>query len=752
MNTACFADVIIDIAHEQVDRPFQYRIPDSLKGQIDTGTPVMVPFGKGNGTRLGFVVSLSPVPELDVSRIKEIAAVAKEERETDAVRIRLAAWMKDRYGGTLIQSLKTVLPAHKKAKKLKRRMISLAVTEGEARSFLDNCLVKRHVARARLLEALLEAPGHTLPQTLVTGKLHVTTAVIKGLLEPGIVSVRDETSFRDPAGKSMAAQGAAGPEETLTLSTEQEHIVQEVMCAFDGGDHTPALIHGVTGSGKTEVYIRLIEEAVRRGRQAIVLIPEIALTYQTLMRFYKRFSSRVSVLNSSLTPEERFDQLQRAAEGEIDVMIGPRSALFTPFARLGLIVIDEEHELSYKSESMPKYHARETAIALASFVKEGCTVVLGSATPSLEAYAQAKSGQMRLFTLTRRLTGGTLANVHIVDLCNELRAGNRSVFSLTLQKMMAERLQRGEQIMLFLNRRGLAGFVSCRSCGHTMKCPHCDVSLSVHRGGLMMCHYCGHTEPAVKQCPACSSPYISAFRAGTQQIEDGVKKLFPAARVLRMDADTTKSKHSYEQILSSFSNMGADVLVGTQMIVKGHDFPNVTLVGVLAADLSLNLADFRAAERTFQLLTQAAGRAGRGEKKGDVVIQTYQPAHYAIVDAARQDYPLFYEEEMGYRSLLRYPPAAHLLAVQVFAEDEQTGMETAAALKACMERVMTDKTLITGPAPAIVSKVDDRYRFVVYVKDGSPDSLIRMRNACEEAIRPARGVQIQYDTDPVRGF
>ena len=751
MNTAPFADVIIDIAHEQVDRPFQYKIPEALTGRIEPGTPVTVPFGRGNGTRLGFVVALSDKPDIEPDRIKEIAGIAEEERETDAVRIRLAAWMKERYGGTLIQSLKTVLPAHKKAKKLRRRFVTLCVPKEEATAFLNECLTKRHVARARLTEALLEAPDDTLPYTMVTGKLHVTGSVVKGLVERGIVTVRDETSWRDPAAKSMAKQKDT-PEAALTLSEEQEHIVRDVMRAFDAGDYTPSLIHGVTGSGKTEVYIRLIEETVKRGRQAIVLIPEIALTYQTLMRFYKRFSSRVSVLNSSLTPEERFDQLERAAEGEIDVMIGPRSALFTPFARLGLIVIDEEHELSYKSETMPKYHARETAIALASFVKEGCTVVMGSATPSLEAYAGARQGTFRLYPLTRRLTGGTLARVHIVDLRDELRAGNRSVFSVTLQEMMRQRLQNGEQIMLFLNRRGLAGFVSCRSCGHTMKCPHCDVSLSSHRGGVLMCHYCGHTERMVEMCPSCSSPYISAFRAGTQQIEDGVKKLFPKARVLRMDADTTKSKYSYETILSSFANMGADVLVGTQMIVKGHDFPNVTLVGVLAADMSLNIADFRAAERTFQLLTQAAGRAGRGEKEGDVVIQTYQPSHYAITGSARQDYPAFFEEEMGYRKLLRYPPAAHLMAVQVFADDAQTGMETADRLKACMERFSTEETLITGPAPALVAKVDDRYRFVVYVKDGCPENLTKFREACEETIRPGRGVQIQFDTDPVRGF
>ncbi|MBR0172644.1 MAG: primosomal protein N' [Lachnospiraceae bacterium] len=750
-----YADVIIDISHEQVDRPFCYRIPASLSGQVFPGVPVQVPFGRGNAPRKGYCVAVTDEkPDIDPARIKDIASVARDERSADAVRIRLAAWMRRRYGSTMIQALRCVLPAHRKMRRRERRFVSMRLPEHEARDYLHACVRKKHVARARLTQALLEAPDRTLPVTLITGKLHVTTRVIREMEQQGIVRVRSESAWRNPVESSLASSAPArayGDAAKLVLSDEQQRIVDGVIRDFDTGHFGTSLIHGVTGSGKTEVYIRMIEEIVSRGRQAIVLIPEIALTYQTLIRFYRHFGDRVSVMNSTLSAGEKSDQFARAKEGGIDVMIGPRSALFTPFEKLGLIIIDEEHEPTYKSENMPKYHARDTAIALAGLMRPGASVVLGSATPSLEAYAMAKAGTCRLYTLTKRLTGGELARVHIADLREELRAGNRSVFSAKLQELMEQRFRAGEQTMLFLNRRGLHGFVSCRSCGEVIKCPHCDVSLSEHRGRKLVCHYCGHTAPMPDACPACASPYISSFRAGTQQIEDEVKAMLPEANVLRMDADTTRTKHSYEEILSAFANGEADVLVGTQMIVKGHDFPNVTLVGVLAADLSLNVSDFRSSERTFQLLVQAAGRAGRGEKKGDVVIQTYCPEHYAIRAAAKQDYPAFFEEEYGYRQLLKYPPAARMLAVQVFSDKEQAGMEAAQALHDAMRLAAGDGTVLIGPAPAVIGRVDDVWRFVVYVKDAEEETLIRLRTACEQTAVP-QAVQLQFDFDPVRGF
>lgn len=527
---------------------------------------------------------------------------------------------------------------------------------------------------------------------------------------------------------------------------------------YDTGIRRTYLLHGITGSGKTEVYMHLIEGIVARGRQAIVLIPEIALTYQTLMRFYSRFGDRVSVMNSTLSAGEKYDQCERAKRGEIDIIIGPRSALFTPFPHIGLIVMDEEHENSYKSESAPKYHARETAEEVARM--HGASVVLGSATPSLEAFYRAQQGRYFRLSLTERLTGGQLASVCVVDLRKELKEGNRSIFSRKLQELLDDRLAKGQQSMLFINRRGYAGFVSCRACGHVMKCPHCSVSLSEHKGGRLVCHYCGYEEPSVKRCPVCKSPYISGFRAGTQQIEEKLKELYPQARVLRMDADTTKKKESYEKILAAFAGGEADILIGTQMIVKGHDFPNVTLVGVLAADMSLSVGDYRAAERTFQLLVQAAGRAGRGALKGEVVIQTYQPENAAIVHAAAQDYRGFYEEEILYRELLRYPPVCNMMAVQIFAEEEESG---AALAKRLAERAarfrdesaQADKRLcVIGPAPAAVGRVNDIFRFVFYVKYENYDKLIEIKDMLEEetAAMQLKNELLQIDFNPVNAF
>ena len=412
-------------------------------------------------------------------------------------------------------------------------------------------------------------------------------------------------------------------------------------------------------------------------------------------------------------------------------------------------MIDEEHEGSYKSESSPKYHAREVALEVARL--HGASVLMGSATPSLEAYYRAEIGEYKLFTLTERLTGGQLPTVYTVDLRKELQEGNRSIFSRKLQELLADRLAKGEQSILFLNRRGYAGFISCRACGHVMKCPHCDVSMSEHRNGRLMCHYCGYSEPKVTLCPKCGSKYIGGFKAGTQQIEDKLKELFPNVRTLRMDADTTKTKDSYEEILSAFSNQEADVLIGTQMIVKGHDFPKVTLVGVLAADLSLGVGDYRAGERTFQLLTQAVGRAGRGVLPGEAVIQTYQPDHYAVTFAANQDYAGFYSEEILYREMLGYPPVAHMLAVQVFSKEEERGNRLAQRLADKVKHDFSTELQIIGPAPATISKMNDIFRFVFYVKSAKYDTLVRIKDMLEEELTNCQlpGEQVQFDFDPM---
>ncbi len=442
--------------------------------------------------------------------------------------------------------------------------------------------------------------------------------------------------------------------------------------------------------------------------------------------------------------------------------------MFTPFPKIGMIIIDEEHEGSYKSEASPKYHARETALEIARL--HGASVLLGSATPSLEAYYRAETGEYKLFTLKERLTGGSLPRVSIVDLRQELREGNRSIFSEKLKELLADRISRGQQSMLFLNRRGYAGFVSCRSCGHVMKCPHCDVSLSEHGNGgrgksMLICHYCGYSEESPAVCPHCGSRYINGFRAGTQQVEEKLKEMFPGVRTLRMDADTTRTKDSYERILSAFSNKEADVLIGTQMIVKGHDFPNVTLVGVLAADLSLNAGDYRAGEKTFQLLTQAVGRAGRGELPGEALIQTYQPEHYAVVCAAEQNYEKFYNEEIIYREMVGYPPVSHMLAVQIFSRSEESGRRLAEKLSASVRSVygitaggrgeegsgQIPELQLIGPGAASIGKINDIFRFVFYLKCTGYDKLVRIKDMLEEEMQggQASGDMVQFDFDPV---
>ena len=759
--TYCYAQIIIDISHGRLDRPFTYRIPEALQNDLCLGSLVVVPFGKGDTKRKGYVIGFSNTCEYPDGKLKEIEAIASGGTDvTGDNAVRLALWMKQRYGSTMAVALRTVLTSRKQAKPCEHRSIHLLLSKEDAEKKRHEFAMKHQVARERLLRELMEAPDQ--PYSLIIQKLHVTAPVIVALKKQGILEVRTETFLRNPVSIEKCEEAG------IRLSPEQRAISEGVLQDFEAlqeGKDIPrvSLIHGITGSGKTEVYIAIIEEIVKRGRQAIMLIPEISLTYQTLMRFYRHFGDRVSVMNSTLSESEKSDQFERARRGEIDVIIGPRSALFTPFPRIGAIIMDEEHESSYKNESMPKYHTREVAEKIASM--QNGVVVLGSATPSLESYYQAKEGKYRLYELSRRLTGGTLPSVEITDLREELRAGNHSILSRRLSELVSDRLAKGQQTMLFLNRRGFSGFVSCRSCGFVPKCPHCSVSLSLHRGGRLLCHYCGYEEPMPDKCPECGSPYISGFHAGTEQAESFLSRQFPKARILRMDADTTRTKGSYEKILSSFANEEADILIGTQMIVKGHDFPNVTLVGILLADQSLNASDYRSAERTFQLLTQAAGRAGRGKYPGDVVIQTYEPEHYSIVHAAHQNYEEFYREEMVYRKLLRYPPAEHLLAIQIISRSEEHASLFAHKTRALLEQLTAetreknpDRLLFIGPAPAVLEKLRDEYRYVIYVKSPDYDTLIVCKDgveaAAERAVKASREMDtmFQFDFDPINAF
>ena len=738
-----FADVIVDIQHEKLDKIFQYRIPEELESRLQPGMEVVVPFGKGNRQIKGYVTGFSEKCEYDLSKVKSILSISEKGMEIETRLIALAAWMKEHYGGTMIQSLKTVLPIRQKENAKVKKHLRLLLSEKEGEEKLAFYRKKNQKARARLLEALLA--DRLLDYELVTGKLNITLPVIRALEEQGVLKMESEQIYRNPV------QQGTQQERTITFTSEQEEVIRGFREDYLAGKRKTYLIHGVTGSGKTEVYMEMIHTVVEHGRQAIVLIPEIALTYQTVMRFYRKFGDRVSIMNSRISAGERYDQMMRAKRGEIDVMIGPRSALFTPFPNLGLVVIDEEHEPTYKSEQIPRYHARETAIQRAK--EEDASVVLGSATPSMESMYRARKGEYVLYEMRHRSRMQQMAKVYTVDMREELKNGNHTILSGKLQSLMEERLERGEQIIQFLNRRGYSGFVSCRECGHVIQCPHCNVSLSVHKGGKMVCHYCGYEQPKIRVCPECGSGFIGEFKAGTQQIEEMVRRRFPQAKVLRMDMDTTKKKDAHTKILSAFANEEADVLVGTQMIVKGHDFPNVTLVGVLAADMSLYTDDYRSGERTFQLLTQAAGRAGRGMREGEVVIQTYSPEHYAIKAAAAQDYEAFYEQEIRYRELLGYPPAEELMAVLAAGEDERLLETGCKYLKEYVLRIKGKAPLeVIGPASPVVDKIKDIYRRVIYIKAPEYRTLIRVKDLMEQYIEINSGfakLRIQFDFNPM---
>ena len=741
-----YANIIVDISLDKLDKTFQYAIPPELQEQIHPGVQVDIPFGKR--TLTGYVVEVTEEPEFDVDKIRPLIGIHEGSVPMESQLIEMAAWIRKNYGSTMNQALKTVLPIKKQTRHVEHKTVKLLLDETQAQQKLALFESKHYKAKARLLRELIAQKE--IDYTMITQKLNVSAATIRNLQEQQILQIETTTCYRNPV-QHLTLEGYH-----LTLNENQKQVVDQITEDMDSGHPKTYLLKGVTGSGKTEVYMELIAHILAAGRQAIVLIPEIALTYQTVMRFYNRFGDRVSIMNSRLSQGERYDQYERAKAGEIDIMIGPRSALFTPFERLGLIIIDEEHENSYKSETSPRYHAREVAIERARMNQ--ATVVLGSATPSIDSYYMAQTGRYQLLEMTQRVKNQALPTCEVVDLRQELRDGNRSILSKRLQELMEDRLEKKQQTMLFLNRRGVSGFISCRACGYVVKCPHCDVSLSQHAGGRMVCHYCGYEERQPKVCPSCGSKYLGGFKAGTQKIEMLVKQRFPQARVLRMDFDTTRTKDSYEKILQAFASQEADILIGTQMIVKGHDFPNVTLVGVLAADMSLHVADYHAAERTFQLLTQAVGRAGRGQLPGQAVIQTYDPEHFAIQTAKAQDYESFYQHEIAYRKMMHYPPIWNMLLVHCMGKNEQITQQTAQLMADKLQSAIKRSNrpvLLVGPADATIAKVNDIYRKVLYMKAADYQTLVALKDALEQFGKKTNAfsnVTIQFDFNPSSGF
>ena len=744
-----FADIIVDISHEKLDRPFQYIIPESLEDKILIGSAVKIPFGKGNRIIPGYVIGITEIPSWEVDKMKEILSVEEKKITLESELIQIAWFIRETCGATMNQALKTVIPVKSKTKEIEKAEISLAQdyqTPEKWQELLEHYQKKHAAVRIRLVEALMKQT--VLNQEYVKNVLKISSSVLKEMEKGNIITVKRTRTYRNPLTFLDDYRTDTDKDADVSLNEGQKQIVESI-CSDSSMVH---LIHGITGSGKTRIYMELIRRTLLEGKQAIIMIPEISLTYQTVKRFFDVFGDRVSIIHSRLSPGERYDQLERARHGDIDIMIGPRSAVFTPFSNIGVIIIDEEHENSYKSETIPKYHARETAIFRAGL--HHARVILGSATPSVESYYKALHGEYRLHTLSFRASGA-VAQVSVADLRAELEAGNKSIFSRRLASLIEDRLAKKEQIMLFLNRRGYAGFVNCRKCGEVLQCPHCDISLTYHNGERLTCHYCGYTTRMPQLCPSCHSRYIAPFGTGTEKVEALVHKQFPSARVLRMDADTTAAKGSHERILSQFAAHQADILIGTQMIVKGHDFPLVTLVGIIAADLSLYAQDYRASERTFQLLTQAIGRAGRKSDHGEAVIQTYHPENYSIVAASRQDYKEFYNQEILYRTISGYPPVMQMMAILITSDQREDGRAAGEWLKTELEHMQEADCHVIGPVDAGIFKLKDRYRTVLYLKHSDIHALTGIKNRLElklKTCKTAEHTDIYFDLNPMTGY
>ncbi|ASA21048.1 primosomal protein N' [Paenibacillus donghaensis] len=647
--------------------------------------------------------------------------------------------------------------------KKKLKTVELAISTEMARGLLES-FPARSARQKELLQFLIEMEALLpLPLKEVLAVLQISAGTVKGLEEKGYIEIGEIEVYRDPyRGRDFK------PSVPLPLTPEQSHVYAAIARTLEAQSHDVFLLHGVTGSGKTEIYLQSIQLCVDQGRQAVVLVPEIALTPQMVERFKGRFGSGVAVMHSRLSVGERYDEWRKIREGKATVAVGARSAVFAPFVNLGLIIVDEEHESSYKQEENPKYHARDVAVRRAE--QGGAAVILGSATPSLESYHAARVQtdihfSPVLLEMPSRALGNELPAVQVVDMRDELKEGNRSMFSRRLHAALAERLERGEQTVLLLNRRGFSTFVMCRSCGYVAGCPDCDISLTYHsRSDNLRCHYCGHAEPAPKVCPECASEHIRFFGTGTQRVEEELGKLFPGMRVIRMDVDTTTEKGSHEKLLNQFRDKKADVLLGTQMVAKGLDFPDVTLVGVITADSALNLPDFRAAEKTFQLLTQVAGRAGRHQLPGEVVIQSYTPEHYSIIHASGHDFHSFVREELKHRKSLHYPPYCRLILVTLsheqlpvllrLAENYALNLQgKARQLRwyGSLDKLSADALDMLGPVASPMPRLKGRYRFQCIIKwRGTIDAIGLARTVAEELEDSVRDkdLQISLDVDP----
>lgn len=718
-----YARVIIDIAHANVDRLFTYEIPEGLA--MRPGHRVLVPFGAGNRKTEGFVLALSPETDVDRLALKPVLRTMEPYPALTEEQIALAYWIAEAYHCLLVDALRLLIPAQMRGGRVKEKTVrTVRLRPGvDAAAERAALLTKAGVSRAPKQTEVLELVAQTgayMSTADICAFVPGASGAIAALLKKGILEEEGQETFRSPFHALPEGELSAA----LPFTQQQQQAFDGILGCLERGEGT-CLLYGVTGSGKTEVYLQAVAHVIAQGGKAIVLVPEISLTPQAMERFRSRFGGRVAVLHSRLSAGERYDEWRRIRLGKVDVVIGARSAVFAPLTDLKLIVVDEEHEPSYHSEINPRYGAAEVAAKRAKL--NGAVLVLGSATPSVATYKRALSGAYKLLPLPERINGQPMPEVEIVDLRSEFRAGNNSIFSAPLHAALGQCLGAGEQAILFMNRRGYSTFVSCRGCGYVMKCPDCDVSMTYHKlEGVMKCHYCGRIARIPRVCPECGKPYLKYFGVGTQQVEEQLAAHFPGVAAVRMDLDTTRTKNAHEALLNRFARGEAQVLIGTQMIAKGLDIPNVTLVGVIAADAMLHIPDYRSGERTFQLLTQVAGRAGRADKPGRVVVQTYTPEHPVIGFAARHDYPSFYNYEIAVRRAALFPPFALFLRVVLTGHDEAALAEDAercaAGLRAAMEAALAEaggtprELLMLEAAPAPVKRREGLYRYQVLAR------------------------------------
>ncbi|MBR1408834.1 MAG: primosomal protein N' [Clostridia bacterium] len=708
-----FCQVIVDIAHEDVDRVFTYRIPEGMT--VLPGMRVHVPFGHRKRIE-GIVIRFEEHCDVPEDRIREIQEPLEDYPVILPQLLDLADYIHRTSFCAMAQALRLLYPAEMRGERItqKKREFAVLTVPEDIRTQVREAQ-HRAPKRAAILEALEQSEGNEAETALLRSRLGECRQALTALAAMGLIRLEQREILRRPYGE-MEALSAADPELTL----EQRAVLSQLLPAIDRGEGR-FLLYGVTGSGKTEVYIRAVRAVAAQGKTAIVLVPEIALTPQMVSWFRSRFGEDAAVLHSRLSPGERYDEWRRIRRGEVRVVIGARSAIFAPLDRVGLIIVDEEHEQTYQAENTPQYDARD--LARRRCEREGATLLLASATPSLRSFALAQRGDLTLLEMPTRVAGRPLPEVRIIDMREELRQGNRSVFSGAMLDGLTRCMEAGKQAILFVNRRGYSTFVSCRSCGYTVQCPHCDISMTYHSSGnVLRCHYCGMEQPVPAECPECGSRYIRYFGTGTQRVEEEVRRRFPGVLALRMDNDTTRGKDAHATILERFRSGEAKILVGTQMIAKGLDFPNVTMVGIVAADAMLKLPDYRSAERAFQLLTQVAGRAGRADTSGEVFLQTYDPEHYAVETASRQDYRAFYEREMHYRRQALYPPFTVIARLVFEADEDERGRREASAAAGEMEAFFEKrlylkkylKTMRVLECP--VHRIRDKYRWELVVK------------------------------------